>query len=150
MSLGTAAILAAVLSHAKASGRFERSMAHEPKSAPGNGLSLAVWLDSLRPTISGLDSTSARLVLNVRLYQNMLADPQDTIDTRLLDAVDVLMAAYTGDFTLGGLVRNVDLLGADGDPLSANVGYMELDGKMFRVVAIILPLQINDLWSQSA
>src|SRR5262245_885626 len=111
MSLGTAAILAAVISHAKASGRFERILTHEPKAAPGNGLSCAVWAQSLRPvTSSGLASTSARLELSVRIYTNMLAKPEDDIDTQLLDATDVLMGAYSGKFELGGLIRNVDLL----------------------------------------
>jgi hypothetical protein len=150
VSLGTAAILDAVISHAKASGRFERVLTHEPKSAPGNGLSVAVWVQNLRPASgSGLATTTARLQLSVRVYTNMLADPQDKIDTRLLDAVDALMAAYTGDFTLGGLVRDVDLLGADGDPLQADAGYLEQDSKLYRVMVITLPLVVNDLWAQA-
>jgi hypothetical protein len=150
MALGTAAILDAVISHAKAAGRFERALTHEPKSAPGNGLTVAVWVQNLRPTTSsGLASTSARLQISVRVYTNMLADPQDKIDARLLDAVDALMAAYTGDFELGGLIRNVDLLGEHGDPLSADAGYLEQDSKLYRVMVISLPLIINDLWSQA-
>lgn len=150
MSLGTKAILAAVQSHASRTGLFERVLGHEPKSAPGNGLSVAVWVQNLRPIPggSGLASTTARLELSVRVYSNMLADPQDAIDTRLLDAVDALMAAYSGDFQLGGLIRNVDLLGADGDPLSCNAGYLEQDSKLYRVVVITLPLICNDLWEQ--
>jgi hypothetical protein len=150
VSLGTKAILAAVISHAKGSGRFERVLTHEPKSAPGNGLSVAVWVQSLRPTDgSGLTSTTARLELSVRVYTNMLADPQDAIDARLLDAVDALMAAYSGDFTLGGLIRNVDLLGEHGDSLSADAGYLEQDSKLYRVTVITLPLIVNDLWAQA-
>lgn len=149
MALGASAILAAVASHAQATGLFERVLTHEPKSAPGNGLTWVVWVERLQPTTSGLAATSARLMLSVRVFQNMLADPQDTIDARLLDAVDVLMAAYSGDFTLGGLVRSVDLLGADGDPLSAQAGHMELDGKLYRVMEITLPLHVDDLWSQA-
>jgi hypothetical protein len=150
VSLGTSAIVAAVISHASSAGRFERVMTHEPKSAPGNGLSLAVWAQSLRPITSGLDSTSVRLELSVRMYTNMLREPQDTIDTVLLDAADVLMAAYTGDFTLDGLVREVDLLGEHGDPLSADAGYLEQDNKLYRVIVITLPLIVNDLWEQTA
>jgi hypothetical protein len=150
VSLGTKAILAAVISHAKASGKFERTLTHEPKSAPGNGLTLAAWVQNLRPiTSSGLASTSARLELSVRVYTNMLREPQDAIDTALLDTVDALMAAYSGDFELGGLIRNVDLLGEHGDPLSADAGYLEQDNKLYRVMVITLPLIVNDLWSQA-
>jgi len=147
--LGAAGILAAVKSHALATGLFEQVLGHEPKSAPGNGLTAAVWVQSLRPVASsGLASTSARLQLSLRVYTNMLQEPQDDIDTRILGAVDVLMAAYSADFTLGGLVRDVDLLGADGDPLSADAGYLEQDGKLYRVIVISLPLVVNDLYGQ--
>jgi hypothetical protein len=151
MSLGTAAILAAVISHAKVTGKAERVLTHEPKSAPGNGITIAIWVQSLRPVSggSGLASTTARLELSVRVYTNMLADPQDKIDARLLDATDALMGEYSGDFDLGGLIRNVDLLGADGDPLQANAGYLEQDNRLYRVMVITLPLVVNDLWTQS-
>ena len=150
MSLGTKAILDAVISHAKATGKAERVLTHEPKSAPGNGITVAVWVQNLRPAAaSGLASTSVRLEFSVRVYTNMLADPQDTIDTRLLGAVDALMAAYSGDFDLGGLVRNVDLLGEHGDPLSADAGYLEQDGRMYRVMVISLPLVVSDLYPQA-
>lgn len=149
MTLSSAAILGAVGDHALATGVFDAVIGHEPKSAPGNGMVAAVWVQSIEPTSSGLAATSARLVVSIRVYQNMLADPQDTIDVRILGAVDVLMGAYTGDFTLGGLVRSVDLLGADGDPLKAEAGYFEQDSKMFRAMVITLPLHIDDLWTQA-
>jgi hypothetical protein len=151
MSLGAAGIVAAAASHAKATGHFERVLTHEPKSAPGNGLTCAIWVQSLAPVAaaSGLAATSVRLELAVRAYQNMLADPQDDIDVRLLEATDTLMAAYSGDFELSGVVRNVDLLGAHGDPLGMAAGYLEQDSKLYRVFVITLPLIVSDLWSQA-
>jgi hypothetical protein len=149
VSLGAAAILTALRDHALTTGRFERVLGHEPKGTPGNGLTAAIWAQRMEPTTSGLDSTSARLVFSIRIQGNMLAEPQDDIDIRVLEAVDALMAAYTGDFTLGGLVRSVDALGADGEPLSADAGYLEQDGKLYRAMVITLPLHINDLWTQA-
>jgi hypothetical protein len=52
----------------------------------------------------------------------MLTDPEDAIDPELLAAVDALMSAYSGDFQLGGLITQVDLLGAYGKPLGAERG----------------------------
>lgn len=152
MSLGAAGILAAVVSHAKATGKFERVIGHEPKSAPGNGLTCAAWAQPITPVseASGLAATTVRLELAVRTYLNMLADPQDDIDIRSLEAVDALMAAYSGDFELGGQVRSVDLLGAHGEPLAVTPGYIELDSKLFRAFTITLPLIVNDLWTQAA
>jgi hypothetical protein len=88
--------------------------------------------------------------MQVRLYTSMLAEPQDYIDPNLVKALDALMNAYSGDFTLDGLIRNVDLLGQTGTPLQAEAGYINIDGKMMRVVTITLPMIINDAWEQTA
>jgi hypothetical protein len=152
MALNTIAILDRVVSHALASGYFERVNGHEPKTAPGNGLSAAVWVDSIKPATiqSGLTATTALFVINVRIYQNMIAEPQDAIDPNVMAATDALMAAYSGNFTLGGNVRNVDLLGSAGTPMSAQAGYIQQDNRVYRAVTITLPLVINDVWSQAA
>lgn len=151
MNLNAKPIIDAVVSHAAASGYFDRVNSHEPKNAPGNGLSAAAWVDSVGPARgqSGLRSTSALLVLNVRLYTSMLAEPQDAIDPNLTDALDALFTAYSGDFELGGNVRNVDLLGQAGTPLSAKAGYLNQDNKLFRVYTITLPLIVSDVWEQT-
>jgi hypothetical protein len=150
MSIGIVDILDSVVSHAAASGWFEAVNSHEPKSAPGAGLTCAVWVErivTLRS--SGLASTSGLLVLNVRVYSSFIQQPEDAIDPNLVAAVDDLLTAYSGDFTLGGHVRNVDLLGSSGTPLSARAGYLSQDNKNFRVMTIELPLIVNDIWSQS-
>ncbi|HEY5986048.1 MAG TPA: hypothetical protein VIV12_06625 [Streptosporangiaceae bacterium] len=152
MTIGLPAILDAVVSHAAASGHFDRIGRHEPKSAPGTGLSAAIWVDRVSPLpgASGLAQTSALVVLNIRVYTNMLADPPDDIDPSLMSAVDGLMTAYSGDFDLGGTVRNVDLLGAYSAGLSAQAGYLEQDGRLYRVMTVTLPLVVSDVWSQNA
>lgn len=152
MSIGLPAIMNAVTSHAAASGFFDRVGGHEPKNAPGRGLSAAVWVDRIEPIarVSGLASSGALVVLNVRVYTNMLQDPPDLIDPSLVAAVDALITAYSGDFELGGNVRSVDLLGAHSAGLGASAGYLEQDGKLFRVMTISLPLVITDAWNQVA
>jgi hypothetical protein len=152
MSLDITTILNTVQDHALTSGYFDTVNGHEPKSAPGNGLSAAVWVEQIGPARggSGLNSTSARLALFVRLYTPMVQQPEDAIDPNLMTALDALMAAYSGDFTLGGLVREVDLQGIHGDPLSARAGYLTTSGAEYRVMTITLPLIVNDLWEQVA
>lgn len=150
MTLAVSTILGRVESHAAASGYFERVNRHEPKNAPGNRLSCAIWVDQMGPIkASGLNSTSARMVVMVRIYSNMLQEPQDQIDPDVVAAADYLMGAYTGDFELGANVKNIDLLGAHGIELAARAGYLSQDGKMFRVMDITLPIIVNDLWSQA-
>lgn len=151
MSLGISTILDSVVSHAMALGLFERVNGHEPKNAPGLGLTAAVWVDRIEPVrSSGLASGSGRLVFNVRVYTGMTSEPQDAIDPNVLSAVDALMGAYAGDFDLGGSVRHVDLLGAAGTPMQAQAGYINQDGRIYRVMTITLPLIVNDIWEQVA
>lgn len=152
MALTVETILDGIVSPMLASGLFSRVNQHEPKSAPGGGLTAAVWLDNTAPAVggSGLAATSLRLVFKVRLYTSMFAEPQDAIDPDMLRALDALMSAFSDGFTLGGAVRQVDLLGAYGVPLSSQAGYLNQDGKLMRIIDITLPLICNDVWAQSA
>jgi hypothetical protein len=152
MALDIRTILDTVESHALASGYFTAVNGHEPKSPPTSGITAAVWVEQIGPArrASGLDATSIRLALYVRLYSSLVQEPADAIDPDLMTALDALMAAYSGDFTLGGLVREVDLLGAYGDPLSARAGYLAEGNTEYRVMTITLPLIVNDLWDQEA
>ena len=146
-----AAIFDGVVSPMLASGMFARVNKFEPKSAPGSGLTAAVWLDTVGPAVSasGLASTSARLVFRIRLFTSMLSEPQDAIDPAMLTASIKLMALFSADFDLGVSVRNVDLLGAFGIPMSSQAGYLNQDGKLMRIIDVTLPLILNDLWAQS-
>lgn len=152
MALDITTILDAIQSHALASGYFETVNGAEPKSPPGNGITAAVWVEAIGPAVggSGLAATSTRLAFFVRLYTPMMQDPADAIDPNLMTALDALLAAYSGDFTLGGLVREVDLLGQFGDALSARAGYLVESGTEYRVMTITLPVVVNDLWEQVA
>jgi hypothetical protein len=145
-----AAITDALESHAAALGYFERVNFAQLTNQPGNGLGCSIWADAIGPArgSSGLDSTSSKLNFMVRLYTSAAAEPIDAIDPEMLRATSALMAAYSGDFDLGGTIRNVDLLGQFGVPLSGQAGYLELDGKMYRVMTITLPLIVNDVWDQ--
>lgn len=152
MALDILGLTDAVVSHAMASGRFETVNGHEPKSAPTvGGLTAAAWSDRVTPVrSSGLDSLSVLLTFNVRIYGSADQQPLDAIDPNMLAAVDDLCRAYSGDFTLGGLVRQVDLLGIHGQPLDVRAGYLQQDGALYRVMTIALPVVVNDLWDEVA
>jgi hypothetical protein len=151
MSLNTTDIRDAVVSHALSLGRFDQVNQHAPKNPPKSGLSLAITGDRIGGIrSSGLASLSARLVLMLQVFASMQMEPADDIDATVFDAVDALFGAYCGDFTLGGLVRQVDLLGTDGTGLDAVLGYVTVDGIEYRHAAITLPLIINDVWTEEA
>lgn len=153
MDLDINGILDGVVSHTAASGWFDRVNQHEPGNAPGHGLTAGVWVDDMQPArgSSGLASTSALLVFNQRLYSNMLQEPADSIDPNLTAATDALFRAYVGDFTLGGLVRQIDVRGEHGVPLRARAGYVKFpdDGGTYRAYTITLPTVVNDLWDEA-
>ena len=152
MTLNAQDLVDNVVSVAQASGLFDRVNAYEPKQAPGNGLTAAVWVQSITPTppVSGLAVTSVRVEFTMRLFTNMLLDPQESIDPNLMNACSQMMNLFTGDFSLGNSVFAVDLLGMAGQPLGARAGYENVDGKLFRIMDITVPLIVADVWTQVA
>ena len=145
-------VYSAALSVAKGLGPFKSVIAHEPKSKPVSLPALAVWTQAIVPLagVSGLAATAGRLSLQARIYLNWQSKPEDDIDPELVRLTSVLLGAYSGGFTLGGEVMEIDLLGAYGQSLSANAGYIEHDGGVFRVMEITVPVIVDDLWSQDA
>lgn len=142
----------ALVSHAATTGWFQQINEHEPKSYPNGDLTAAVWVQALRPDPqrSGLDATSAWLTFTLRIYASMLQEPQDQIDPQMIGAVDDLLTLFSGDFTLDGMIREVDLLGQSGTGLSVQSGYLDVDRRKYRIVDITIPLGLNDVWDQAA
>jgi len=150
MGLDIDTILDQVASPALAVGWFDRVGLHEPKNPPGLGLTVAIWMQSIKPIqSSGLSQTSALVLLNARLYTSMLQEPQDAIDPNLTKALSALFAAYSADFTLGANVRGIDLLGQLSQGMTATAGYLNQDGAVFRVYTVELPLIVDDVWEQT-
>jgi hypothetical protein len=152
MTIEIRAYTDALVSHAAETGWFTRVNSHEPKSAPHGDLSAAVWVQTLRPDAqrSGLAATSVWLTFTLRVYVPMLQEPQDEIDPQIIEAVDDLISLYSSDFTLDGMIREVDLIGQSGTGLSVQSGYLDIDRRKFRIVDITIPLGLNDVWDQAA
>lgn len=151
MAVDIDGILNAIVSHALSIGWFDQVNQHEPKDRPPSGVTAAVWVDRVQPVVSsGLASTSVLMVFNVRLYTSTLQEPQDAIDPTMIKAIDDLYSAYIGDFTLGGLVREVDVRGTYGAGLDGQAGYLKQDEVMYRVFTISLPVVVNDAWDEEA
>lgn len=144
-------IFDAVVSDVQASGYFDTINQHEPFRKPGYGLTAAVWVQDLwaMPALSGLASTTAAIIFNVRIYQSALMKPQSAIDPKMTKAMSHLMRRYHEEFDFAGAIRNVDLLGgATGQPLRAQAGYEEIDTKIYRIMTLTLPILVNDVWPQ--
>lgn len=152
------ALFTAIQSGGQKLGVFDQVVTHEPKSAPQGLPALAVWLAPVTPlgTASGLGATSGRISLAGRIYIPDTTKPEDVVDAKLLGLISALFGWVTGGFTLidpvtsQPLVMEVDLLGHFGEPLAAVPGYLEQDGKFFRVANLTIPLIVSDLWQQVA
>ena len=149
MALDTHSILDPIRAHAAALGVFDTVGGHEPKRAPGTGLTFALWVDRINPIpSSGLTSTSIRFTVLGRIYGPMLAEPQDEIDPGLVEATDLFLNSLHGDFQLDDLVTAVDLLGQSGSAMAGQAGYIKLGDGLYRVMDIDIPVIIADAWEQ--
>lgn len=146
------ALIDTVTDHHLLSGLFDRVNQHESKKAPGNGLTADIYLEDLLPYPpgSGMQKTSGIVIVASRIMFDMLIEPLDNLDPMMFEAANDLIGRIHGDFTLGGLVRNVDLLGASGQALRAESGHINIDSKMLRAVEVHIPCIVNDLWDQVA
>jgi hypothetical protein len=151
MAIAPAPIIKELKTHAQKLGIFDAVLTHEPLSAPavGGAVTYSMWLTSYLPiTSSGTASVSMRLLMSGRLYFSAMSRPSDAIDAKVLAHADALLTAYCGDFTLGGLVRQVDIFGQHGAPLGVQFGYVTQDSKVFRTADLTLPLLINDVYAE--
>lgn len=144
--------MSAAASHAQSLGLFEQVLGHEPVSAPGSGLTFALWVKRVTPigARSGLATVSVRLELTGRVLMPADSEPLDGVDIAVTGAVDGLMNAYAGDFELGGSVAEVDLLGEYGASLGADFGYARFDSTTYRAATLVIPLILNDVWNEVA
>lgn len=143
-----------IVSYELVSGRFDAVNQHEPKNAPGLGITCSTWINSITPYArgSGINLTTGIINLNSRIYTNFRSQPYDLIDPNITSAVVDIMGALSADFDFGGEagIRNIDLLGSSGTSLSAQAGYVEIDRQMFRVMTLTIPVIVNDMFIQEA
>lgn len=133
-------------------GRFDKVQTHEPKSAPGSGVTCAVWLQNLRPVAaaSGLAVTSMLVVFQYRIYTNMLAEPQDAIDVEVATVASEMLAELTASFVVpdDAVRAELDLLARHGVAMETRAGYLNQDGKLMRVLDTFVPLVAYDVFDQ--
>lgn len=151
MSLDIQSILDNVASHALSTGHLDAVLGYVSKQSPTNGITAAIYVERITPIrSSGLASTSVRLELEMQIYSSTYQEPYDGIDANLTKAVDAVFTNFIGDFDLGSEARHVDVFGAYGKGLEVRSGYLNLDGKEYRVFQIVIPVVVDDVWSQAA
>lgn len=144
------ALFSALRSDALSLKVFDAVGNHEPTAQPGKGLYLSLTLASIEPmpAASGMAATSGKVVISAKIWANATTRarrlPLDELDPEVLGAAASLMAIFSGGFTLGGTVRDVDLMSMTAAAVWVDFG----GGTEYRVIDITVPVIINDLFEQ--
>jgi hypothetical protein len=153
MTMDSKAIMNRLVSYGQRCAMFTTVLGHEPKSAPAvdrEAVTLALFSGPIGHARSGFASTSLRWEIGGRIYLSAFTEPADDIDPLVVDATTAYLAFLCAHYSLDGLIANVDIRGADGDPLLATPGYIEQDSKVFRAMELRIPLIINDVMPEAA
>lgn len=149
MAFDFQALIDAVASDALVTGVFDAVNTHEPKVPPGNGMTCSIWAANIHPvTSSGLNVVSMLVELTARIQTPTIQQDPNQIDPLIMQAVGTLMIEFGGGFTLGGIVREVDLIGQHSSGLSAKPGYVTQNGTVYRVMDVSVPIIVNDLYTE--
>lgn len=144
MAFDVTASARAVQSHLEASGRFVHVQIGEPKNVVDQaGFVAAIFNESMRVVGTTMGATIQQHVLTIRLYRNMLAEPEESIELEGSLFVSAILSLFLGDFELGGSIRNVDVAGQEGQALEARWAYGDVSGKLYRLADITLPLIVD-------
>lgn len=127
------------------SGYFGKVQIGEPKQPPQEALSAAVFMNRVTTVLVFANGGTREVhVVTMRMYRDMLAEPQADIELGLAKAVSSVSSDLLGDFELGAKIMAVDVAGMHGTPYGATWGYLDLSGKMYRIVDILMPFIVDD------
>jgi hypothetical protein len=148
VSLDPGPILKRLSSIAMATGKFASTNRYEPRGQPANGCTLVLLSGPMTPIkSSGMNRVSLRWQIDGQIYLPLHKGPPEQIDELISDAAADYLERLCAQFTLGGLVRCVDVHGMDGAQLAATPGYIEHSGKHYRCCQLMIPLLINETWT---
>lgn len=146
MAFDIEATLDSIESKVASSGHVREVTVGEPKAPPSaEGITAAIYMASAEVSQVSLNSTIERHIITIRLYNLGLHEPTMDRDSALDAAMADLLEDILGDFDLGATIRNVDVGGELGVPLSNDWGYVEIGGPpSYRVIELTLPLIVDD------
>lgn len=139
------ALFSALTSALKQLAVFQDVGVGEPVSPPGIRLYCSLMLGPFRAAPSGLNTTSGQVTFTIRIWSKAQQRPLEKIDPELLAAAAAVMGKLSGEFTLAGLVRSIDLM-----TMTAVPGWIEFEGESYRVCEVNVPVVINDMFAQAA
>lgn len=131
-----------VVSFLQKRGEYSFVQIGEPKSPPRGDLAAAVFVSDASVVGVTLQTTIEIHELTIRLYRNMMEEPEEDNELRISQAVTGIVSDLLGDYDLGASVRNI-AVGEYGRTISATYGYLDVGGTMYRMVDISVPLVVD-------
>ncbi len=117
----------------------------EPKAPQAAGFAASVFNGAWHVAQLTLNNTIEEHVVIVRIYRNMLADPEADIETDVANRMDLLKAFVAGHYQLDNAgIRAVDVGGMYGTALRGQFGYADIAGTMHRFAEMSLPVIVDD------
>jgi hypothetical protein len=131
-------------SHLRKTGVIRHSQIGEYKSIPNTKeCYAAIWMSDARVAMATLADTIEVHTVTVRLYWGAFEEPIVNIELGLAKAVSDIVNEWSGDFTLGATVRNIDIAGELGTPLTSVWGYADVSGLIYRIVDLEVSLIVD-------
>jgi len=131
-----------VVSFLQKRGEYSLVQIGEPKSPPRGDLAAAVFVSDASVVGVTLQTTIEIHELTIRLYRNMMEEPEEDNELRISQSVTGIVSDLLGDYDLGASVRNL-AVGEYGRTISATYGYLDVGGTMYRSVDISVPLIVD-------
>lgn len=105
----------------------------------------------LLPNLSGQGVMSVRVSFVIRLYYAAAQQTPDVIDPKVINAAAKVMKDLCGGFTFTESIYGIDILGEQGQKLSATAGYIKVgspdNSANYRVIDIRVPVLLADVWT---
>ena len=125
----------------------QRLFAHvrigEPKSAPSERFTAAIFMQSVSVPEVPLAETTEVHTVTIRIYDNMTREPQEDVEFEMAKVTSRVMRDLAGEFDLGGIIRNIDVAGQYGVSLGARWAFLDIDGTIFRICDITVPMIVD-------
>jgi uncharacterized protein (UPF0212 family) len=131
-----------IASFLEARGEFTTVQIGEPKSPPVGDLSAAVFMNDAAVVAVTLQTTVEIHEVTVRIYRNMLEEPEADNEIRLSQVLNGVVSDLLGDYDLGATIRNI-AVGEYGRTLSAAWGYVDVGGTIYRMIDLSVPMIVD-------
>lgn len=117
----------------------------EPKTAPTSDLSATILMTRVRVAIVSLTEAREIHEVRIRIYKNMIQDPQEKIEFDIANAASIIMSRLYTDFDLGETTNDIDVGGWYGTPINVEFGYVSIggDNKLYRIADIDFSIIID-------